>query len=68
MKVSEEQRQAMVAWKRVYGVRWREHLVVAWQNSEYPGVHERYSSVLQGLRNSGNFGPKRLRNYTLERS
>ena len=68
MKVSEDQRQAMVAWKKVYGVRWRQHLMNAWINADYPGVNERYAAILQGLRNSGSFGPKQLRNYTLERT
>ena len=67
VKVSEEQRQAMVAWKRVHGVRWREHLVGAFKDSEYPGIAERYAKALAGLHASG-FGAKQLRHYTLERT
>ena len=66
-RVSEEQRQAMVAWKKVHGVRWRERLAGAFKDEEYPGVAERYAKALSGLRTSG-FGAKQLRHYTLERT
>ena len=67
MNDTDEQRQAMLAWKRAYGFRWRKHLIDAWANATYPGVDERHAATLQGLRNSGEFGPRRLLRYTPEK-
>ena len=66
-RITEQQRQAMVAWKRIHGARWREHLTCAFNDNEYPGIAVKYAETLKALRNTG-FGARQLRHLTLEPS
>ena len=66
MSVSATERNALSAWAKLHGGRWKQALCFAWQNAEYPGVNEAHAQALQSLRNSTHFGPRQLKTFKLE--
>lgn len=64
--MTDEQARALNHFAKQAGRTWKEQLRNAWMKSLYPHYCLATAHILQGLRNSPDFGPKGLAKYKIK--